>query len=90
MKMCVQQRENQRQELGLKQAHHEIQGNFFTAPRSLSLHLTKIPYSIDYLQQLAPKAGITEPITVQTDSSADNHSCGKVFELHKVSTVVRS
>lgn len=56
---------------------------------SLSRHLTKIPHSKAealLLTTTAPKAGVSEPITAQTDLSADNHSFGCVFvELLNIS-----
>lgn len=56
---------------------------------SLSRHLTKIPHSKAealLLTTTAPKAGVSEPITAQTDLSADNHSFGCIFvELLNIS-----
>lgn len=53
-----------------------------STPGSLSCHLTKIPHSKAEalpLTTTAPKAGVSEPITAQTDLSADNHSFGCFF-----------
>lgn len=53
-----------------------------STPGSLSRHLTKIPHSnaeARLLTTTAPKAGVPEPITAQTDPSADNHSFGWFF-----------
>lgn len=61
----------------------------YSAPGSLSHLLTKIPHSKAEalpLTTTAPKAGVSEPITAQTDLSADNHSFGCVFlELLNIS-----
>lgn len=51
-------------------------------PGSLSRHLAKTPHSKAEalaLATTAPKAGVSEPITAQTDLSADNHSFGRFF-----------
>lgn len=53
-----------------------------STPGSLSRHLTKIPHSKAEalpLTTTAPKAGVSEPITAQTDLSADKHSFGCFF-----------
>lgn len=61
----------------------------YSTPGSLSHHLTQIPHSKAEalpLTTTAGKAGVSEPITAQTDLSADNHSFGCVFlELLNIS-----
>lgn len=76
--------ESQRQEMGLKQAHHDIHWNFSQHTRipqpSSDWNPPTATQKLHSSQQLAPKAGVSEPITVQTDPSADNHSFGWAFD----------
>lgn len=76
--------ESQTEEVSLKQSHHDIHWNFSQAHQDPSLAIwLKSPTAtrkLDYALQLAPKAGVSEPIAAQTDPSADNHSFGRVFD----------
>ncbi len=77
--------ESQTEEVGLKQAHHDIHWIFLAAHQDPSAAIwRKSPAAaarkLDYSQQVAPKAGVSEPITAQTGPSPDNHGFARVFD----------